>query len=474
VTNTVNIDQDCADTVCIVGAGPGGLSMARALRALKVPYHQYERHYDVGGIWDIRNPGTPMYQSAHFISSRELSGFIGYPMPAHWPDYPSHQHIHGYVRGFADAFGLRPAIRFGVGIASVQPEPAGTFIVTLSNGRRHRYGAVVCATGVTWDPSTPRFPGAFRGELRHVNTYKTPAELREKRVLVVGAGNSGVDIASDAASHAAAAFISMRRGYHIMPKHILGVPTDVYGEQGTWLPLWLKRLVFRFILAVVRGNPTRWGFPAPNHALFETHPLLNTQILHHAQHGNLTVKPDIARLDGNHVEFVDGSREEIDLVLCATGYNWSIPYARDCFTWSHGRPDLYLSMFHRQTPNLFCIGYLETNSSAYKLFDTQAWTIARYLSAQRSDPKSAARFAELMRTDQPDLSGGIRFVDSPRHAVYVDSVTYKAYLQRLRARLGWGDPTPAAYGAIAARPLPQPTFAEPRALETRKVVAHEC
>src|SRR5450830_1020990 len=91
---------DCGEATCIIGAGPGGLSAARALKAQGLPYEQFERHTDVGGLWDPCNPGTPIYDSAHFISSRDLSGFLGFPMPKEFPDYPSHHQILSYVRSF--------------------------------------------------------------------------------------------------------------------------------------------------------------------------------------------------------------------------------------------------------------------------------------------------------------------------------------------------------------------------------------
>ena len=220
LTETLVIDR--RDAVCIVGAGPGGLSAARALKAQGLDYDQYERHTGVGGIWDMTNPGSPIYQSAHFISSRDLSGFIGFPMPKDYPDYPSNQQILAYVNSFADAFGLRERVHFGSGVADVSKQEDGRWRVTLDNGSRRLYGAVVCATGVTWDPNMPAFKGSFDGEVRHSVTYKRPDEFSGKKVLVVGLGNSGADIACDAAMNADQAFISIRRGYHFIPKHLFG------------------------------------------------------------------------------------------------------------------------------------------------------------------------------------------------------------------------------------------------------------
>lgn len=460
---------DCGEATCIIGAGPGGLSAARALKAQGLPYEQFERHTDVGGLWDMDNPGSPIYESAHFISSRDLSGFMGFPMPKHFPDYPSHRQILSYVRSFADAYGLRGAIRLGTGVNQVRKDAAGHWVVELGDGTRRRYKAVICATGCNWDPNLPTFEGRFSGELRHSVTYRSGDEFRGKRVLVVGAGNSGADIACDAATHADRAFISVRRGYHFIPKHIFGMPADEFGESGPHLPLWLARPVMTGLLRLMTGDLTRFGLPRPDHRLFESHPLMNSQLLHHLQHGNIAVKPDISHLDGHAVVFKDGSREEVDLVLCATGYRWSCRYAAEYFEWRGGRPQLYLSMFSRDHRNLFGIGYLENNSSAYKLFDTQAFMIASYLRAQRDRDASAARFEQLIQHDQPDLSGGIRFVDSPRHAVYIDAHSFKTYLRKLRARMGWNELSEAFYDRVRVAPTaPAPGPQAP----VREVVSH--
>ncbi|MGV7173744.1 flavin-containing monooxygenase [Xanthomonas axonopodis] len=439
---------DRSDAVCIIGAGPGGLSAARALKAQGLDYDQFERHGDLGGIWDVSNPGSPIYDSTHFISSRDLSAFIGHPMPRHYPDYPSHRQILAYLRSFAETFGLREKIQFDTAVLRIDKQADGRWQVTLADGSQRLYAAVICASGVNWDPSMPQLPGHFDGEIRHSVSFRHGDEFRGKRVLVLGAGNSGADIACEAAMHAQRAFLSVRRGYHFIPKHLMGIPVDQIAETGPHLPLWLARPIFSALLRLVNGDLARLGLPKPDHRLFESHPLLNAQLLHHLQHGNIAVKPDIDRLDGRHVVFKDGSREQIDLLLCATGYRWSCPYASEYFLWNGGRPQMYLSMFNRTHRNLFGIGYLETNSSAYKLFDTQAHMIASYLTAQRRDPASARRFDALIENDTPDLSGGIRFVASQRHAVYIEAHAFKRYLHQLRRRLGWGELGEHMYDAL--------------------------
>lgn len=433
--------------VCVIGAGPAGLSAARAFKRLGIAYDQYERHTDVGGIWDIDNPGTPMYESAHFISSRSTSGFFDFPMPGAFPDYPSHRQILRYTRDFTAAYGLREAIRFGTSVDKVEKAGDG-WRVMLGDGSAHDYRAVVCATGVTWKPRVPEHPGDFAGEIRHSSTYRSPREFEGKRVLIVGLGNSGADIACDAAAAADAAFVSIRRGYHLIPKHIFGVPSDEFAARGPQLPLRVERPLFTALLRLIQGDLTRLGLPKPDHRLFESHPLLNDQLIHHLRHGDVAIRPDVAGLEGSRVRFTDGSTEEIDLIVHATGYDWDIPYAEPYFDWQDGRPDLYLTAFNREHHNLFGLGYIEVNSSAYTLFDQISNLVAHYLHDQEHTPSRAARFDRAIAEDHPKLTGGIRLLDTARHRSYVDAHAYRSHLATVRKQMGWADLTPGMFNGL--------------------------
>lgn len=420
----------------IVGGGPAGMSLARAFERHGAPFTVLERHDDVGGIWAADNPASPIYRSAHFISSRSQSGYLGFPMPDHYPDYPSAQQILDYHRAFADAFDLRRHVRFGCCVQAAEPAGDG-WRVTTDDGEVIEAAGLVCANGTNWDPNVPELPGGFDGEIRHAVSYRDGAEFRGKRVLIVGGGNSACDIACDAAQNADAAFISLRRGYHFLPKHIFGVPADEFAESGPNLPMWLMQPVFGAMLRLLVGDLTRLGLAKPDHRLFETHPILNDQLLHHLRHGDIAARPDVARLDGNSVEFTDGRRERVDLLILATGYRQSIPYLPDdALEWTGSRPQLYLNLFSRRQPSLMAMGFMETDGGAYRMFDRMADVVAQHARDRIENPDRAARL-DAIKSRRPDLSGGVNYLATDRHANYVNHRVYLKTLDRLVKEMGW-------------------------------------
>lgn len=443
---------------CIVGGGPCGLLAARAFTLAGVPYDQFERNGDVGGIWDIESPGSSMYDSAHFISSKYTSAFFGLPMPESYPDYPDHRQILAYVREFARRFGLRDKITFGVEVLKATPlgeQAQDGWKVELSNGETRTYKGVVVANGVTWHPSLPDYPGLelFKGEARHAVTYRRPQEFAGKRVLIVGAGNSGVDIACDAARHADKAFISLRRGYHFVPKHMFGVPTDVFLGGGVHPP---KGVVIPDdpdkMLGAMVGDLTRYGLKAPDHKAMQSHPIMNTQILHYLAHGDLTAKEDIVSFTETGAIFKDGSTLDFDMVLFATGYNYRLPFLdEDLFEWKQGRPQLYLNIFHRRLRGLAVVGYVEFASAGYQRFDEMAQMVAMDAVIEQSGANRET-WRSMKAEGRPDLRGASTYVDSPRHANYVDVTVYRRVLSEIRQAFGWPDPNDALYRPLDKGP----------------------
>ena len=435
---------------CLVGGGPASMVMARSLIKEGVPFDWFEKHSDFGGIWDMDDAASPMYESAHFISSKYTSGFYGMPMSAELPDYPTWRQIRDYIREFAKSYGLYDHITFNTEVTDARLLDGDRWAVTTSDGTTREYDGLICAPGVTWHPNQPELPGqdTFAGEIRHSGTFRDSAEFRGKRVLIIGAGNSGVDIACDAATQASTAFLSVRRGYRFVPKHIGGLPTDavINGLVAPPRGLSLSGNINQLIDTLV-GDLTRLGLPAPDHDALSSHPIMNSQVLHHLAHGDLIAKPDVDHLTKDGAVFVDGTSEPIDLILMATGYEYRIPFIDpELLVWKSGHPQLYLNVFSREVDSLYVLGFIEFADAAYKRFDEMAQLVAMDIRARETGIHRGELDA-LKANDHPDLRGGINYIDSPRHANYVESHAYQTYLAELRDRFGWFDVDERTYDA---------------------------
>lgn len=440
--------------VAIIGAGPSGLAAARNLDRQGVDWVGFELADDVGGLWNIDSPRSTVYASAHLISSARTTEFAEYPMPADTPDYPDHRRLLAYFRDFADHFGLRDRFRFGTEVVRAEPvsgERDSGWRLTVratdagggeggdddevgagSGADAGEFSALVIANGTLSEPKIPRFDGEFAGELVHTSRYKYPRELAGKRVLVVGGGNSGCDIAVDAVHHAASVDISVRRGYHFVPKYLFGRPADTIGSGGRPLPPRLKQFIDSRVLKAFTGDPTRFGFPVPDHKIYESHPVVNSLILQHVGHGDIGVRADVARFDGHTVHFRDGSSGEYDLVMLATGYVLDYPFIdRGHLDWAEGAaaPDLHLNIFPSARDDLAVLGMLEASGIGWQGRYEQADLVARTLAARRDDsPAGRAALAvveDSRRGPRPDLTGGYRYLGLDRMAYYVNKTAYR-------------------------------------------------
>jgi hypothetical protein len=421
----------------IVGAGPSGLATSRALARLRIPHVVYEKHSDVGGLWDLANPGTPLYESAHFISSKWTSGFTGFPMRESLADYPHHREVLRYLREFAETYDLRQYIRFAAEVRHAEPQ-AGGWRVHLADGSQALHRGVICANGVTWLPAMPQWPGRFDGELRHSISYRSPREVEGQRVLVVGLGNSGADIACDVARHAAYTAVSVRRGYHFLPKEVFGWPIDVFFRRPDLIPPAIKAMDLRAGIFAATGDVTRFGMPAPDHDLGQAHPLLGTQLLHHLAHGDIEMRPDVKRLDGRQVHFSDGSTLEVDVILAATGYRVTAPYLHESlFEMREQRVVQYLNVFSRRHHELFTVGFAEVAAGIYPLIDRMAHLLAHHLHDRAHRPAAAHEFEAWKLEDTFDVRGGKTFIASDRHANYIDLPSYAAHADAICRHFGW-------------------------------------
>ena len=433
---------DRHDAVCVVGAGASGLAAVKNLREQGFAVDCYERETSVGGAWNWRHDRSPVYASTHVISSRPMTEFPDFPMPDDWPDYPHHSQVLSYLERYSAHFGLGAHIWFGTEVVAAVPVGDGRWdVTTRSTGgggasRIQRYAGLVVANGHNWAPAPLQVEGDFRGEVIHAASFKDPAQLRNRKVLVVGGGNTGCDIAVEAAQQATAVWHSTRRGYWCAPKYLFGRPADqVNAGLLRWrLPLRLRQFLYRRSLALTTGDLTRFGLPTPDHRPYEAHPVVNSQLPYYLGHGRIKPVPDVARFDGASVELADGSRIEPDLVITATGYLPRFEFLDPELLASdeEGRPDLHLHAFARKHPTLAVVGLLQPDAGLLPLAHWQSVAVARWLRLRVTDPEQAAAVQQKESARTLRSWSRRQVVPTRRHWFEVD---YLAYLRTLESLL---------------------------------------
>lgn len=423
----------------IIGAGPSGLAGARNLSKLGLDFDGFESADEAGGLWNIDNPRSTMYESAHLISSKTTTEFTEFPMPEGTPDYPGHQALRRYFADFARNFDLLKYFRFATKVIRVEPADNGWRVTWEGpDGTGSAvYAGVILANGTLAEPSIPSFAGTFTGEILHSSHYKSAEIFRGKRVLIIGAGNSGCDIAVDAVHHAASIDMSVRRGYYFVPRYLLGKPADTL-NQGRPLPARIKQWIDTRVLKLFTGDPVRFGFPKPDYRIYESHPIVNTLVLQHLGQGDLRIRPDIDRFDGSTVHFTDGTRDDYDLIMLATGYVLDYPFIdRGHLNWTGMAPKLFLNIFGSDSSGsktgssafngVYVLGMVEASGLGWQGRYEQAELLARYLAADRESQRG---FEEKAAKPWPDLTGGYHYLALERMSFYVNKDAYRREVKK--------------------------------------------
>ncbi|QES51382.1 flavin-binding monooxygenase [Streptomyces venezuelae] len=407
-------------TVCVIGAGLSGLATAHALSARGIGFVCLEKAPDVGGIW--RQPGAgergPGYRSLHLNTAKELTGYTAFPMPSELPLYPRHSDIAAYLRSFAEWAGLLPRIELRTEVLSVRQDPDGgpdggsvgdaaSWTVTSRDARgevtERRFDRVIVASGHNSEPALPNPlpPGSdsFAGTILHSTDYHDGSDFAGQRVIVVGMGASGVDIAADLSRHAAQTMLSVRRGLHVMPKQLFGTSVDLIAGAP-----WLGEMPFaeqqRFVeqaLFVARGRMSDYGLPEPDHPVLASAVTISDEILSRIRHGGVVPKPAIESLDGGKVSFTDGTSAEADAIVYCTGFRMDFPFL------PAGGPGgsqqqavtLYKRVVDAERPGLYFVGLIRPMGSITRLVEAQSQWVARIIDGDVTLPPASAMREEI-------------------------------------------------------------------------------
>lgn len=373
---------------CIIGAGFSGLPVGKKLKELGEEFDILDKNTGVGGLWH-----TGVYRDAHIISSRRTTEFPDYPMPADWPDFPNKAQMQSYLESYATHCGLLPHIQLNTEVVRVRPaadyHSSRAWDVILKSGETRRYRTVTIANGHNWCPNLVTHPGTFSGEILQSDAYQEPEQLTGKRVLVVGYGNTGCDIAVEAARRGISSDISMRSGNYFFPKMFMGIPT---ADLLYRLPVsfhWLDKLVARIILAFAVGDLSRYGAPRPDYRILEKHPIVNTELLHAIRHGRIRIRPDIDRLQDRQVRFRDGSTGNYDLIVYCTGYRLAFPMLHpedELLEYRGDLPMLYGQVMAPRYRGLLFTGIGQARTGGGPIFQQLGYLVARIAAFEGRDP----------------------------------------------------------------------------------------
>ncbi|MFM1970047.1 MAG: hypothetical protein RL152_1424 [Bacteroidota bacterium] len=419
--------------VCVIGAGPSGITAAKNLKDEGMEVVVYDLGVDVGGNWVFTEEigHSSVFETTHIISSKTLSEYEDFPMPADYPDYPSHKHLAKYFQDYARHFELYPLIQFKTLVKHCERNADGTWTVTIEkNGETssHQFDALAVCNGHHWLPRMPHYPRQFDGEFIHSHEVKKFSRFAGKRVLVIGGGNSACDVAVESSRVAAAVDMSWRRGYWIAPKFMMGKPADVFSTKIHWLPRKLWQKLSAFSLYIRNGKNTDYGLPEPDGPLGSHHPTINEDLFFTIRHGKIKPRGDIASLQGKEVVFKDGSRGEYDIIVACTGYIISHPFFnKQLIDYSEGEVALWLRMMHPELSNLYFIGLFQPLGCIWPGSELQSKIMARELAGKWWRPSNIKKLIDD-ELKHPDFHQ----IDTPRHTITVD---YHRFRKRLLGQL---------------------------------------
>ncbi len=417
--------------VCIIGAGSSGITAAKALKEKGISFDCFEKGSKIGGVWRYKNDNgvSSAYKSLHINTNRNVMAYSDFPMPNDYPMFPHHSDIIAYFENYVEHFNLREHITFNTSVVDVVRNADGTYNVTLDNRQSFDYQYVIVANGHHWNPRfpTPAFKGEFTGEILHSHYYREAEQVQDKDILIVGIGNSAVDIACEAARlHTGKVVISTRSGAYITPNWIWSIPFDNLANPLTAkLPFWLQRFLFKTTLWLARGKQEDYGVPKPNRPVLSEHPTLSQDLLNLSGRGLIKFKPNIKEFRGKTVVFEDGTEQDFDMIIYATGYKVTFPFLKHYAEFDVEETNdirLYKKVIHPDYKNLFFLALIQPLGAIMPLAEIQAKWVAKIIKGECKLPSKEAMLKSI-EEDKQKLAQ--RYKQTPRHTLQVDFFTYK-------------------------------------------------
>lgn len=421
-------------SVGIVGAGAAGICGARHMLAAGFDVTLYEIGSNVGGMWVYKNDNnrSSAYKTLHINTARDLTAFEDFPFDKSVQPFPDHRDMAKYLRQYADHFGITRRIRFNTPVKDVRPAPdyseaAPRWIIETADGELCEHDTVIVASGHLTKPlEVGNFREDFEGEYLHSHHYREPARFADKRVCVVGVGNSGLDIASDICTTAESTYLVGRTTPIIIPKLIFGRPfwDTMKPFYKSWIPNAVRMNVLRFLVWVVHGRMSVLGFGKQTH---KVHASSNANIVNHIHYRRVRVKPGINKIEGRNITFIDGTTEEFDTLIAATGYLIDLDFVNpDVIAPKNNTLELFLRVVPPSWRGLYFLAFFNSDTALNWICNEQAKWISEIERGIGALPSKVEMLEEIEKR-QAWLRKN--FEDTPRHGIEVEVLPY---LQDLR------------------------------------------
>ncbi|XP_048730177.2 flavin-containing monooxygenase 5-like isoform X2 [Ostrea edulis] len=440
-------------TVAVVGAGASGLPAVKCCVDEGLQPLCFERTDHIGGLWHFTDEPIEgqscVMKSTSINCSKEMTCYSDYPIPKEFPIFMHNKDILKYFNMYADNFNLKKYIRFRTQVISVKRrsdfKTSGQWNITtkdLTTGDTKElvFDAVMLCTGHHADKNIPDFPGLkeFQGTVVHTHDFRHPARYEDKRVVVIGIGNSGGDVSVELSRIASQVFLSTRRGAWVFNRiGDFGCPIDMLILRRSLRFLTSMMSIFRDENEIIakklneRFDHAKYSLQ-PKHSPLAQHPTANDELPNRIISGSVKVKPNVRKFTKTGVEFEDGTFEDgIDVVILATGYKFGFPFLdKSVIEVVNNRIELYKNMFppDLEKNTLACIGFIQVLGSIFTVSEQQARLFARVVKGDVVLPGK-----EEMWKDVGKKLNALRkrFVESPRHTIQVDFIDFMDELSKL-------------------------------------------
>ncbi|XP_078417718.1 flavin-containing monooxygenase 5-like isoform X3 [Cetorhinus maximus] len=414
--------------VAIIGAGASGLTCIKCCLDEDLEPVCFERTNDIGGLWNLQENVTDgrasIYKSLIVNTSKEMMCFSDFPVPEDYPNYMHNSRILDYFRFYAKHFNLLKYVQFKTSVCSITKRAdfssTGQWDVVTIDGEGNSestiFDAILICTGHHVNPHLPldSFPGIekFKGQYMHSKEYKGPLMFEGKRVVIIGIGNSGGDLAVEISRHAKQVFLSTRRGAWIVNRvGYRGLPGDVQFNRRINV-FWPSSVITCF-----RSQ----------------HPTVNDDLPNRILSGTVLVKPNVKQFTETAAIFEDSTVEDIDVVVFATGYAFCFPFLDESVVKvnkNHATLHKYVFPPQLEQPTLAIIGLIQPLGAIMPIAELQARWATRVFKGLAKLPSVSAMMAEILEKKEKIAK---RYVSSQRHTIEVD---YIPYMDELAEQIG--------------------------------------